>query len=190
MADVAANTNQRIGLGLPEGSTTYLNEAAKAVRTEYQASVRWKKLRCRNVIPVPSSGGADIFILEVGQAIEFDWTWEGSTAFSSFDPANFSGGDFEESSSAWSGEVVQVDEIKGHVYVWADATKPPREGWFFIRPFAFLAALHAIYNESSCETLRKLLPERLNACMGDVHPRASSSPGQWTTLSRPKKGFP
>ena len=178
MSGLDVNAQLRTGLGLPGGSTTHLNEAAKAVRTEYRASVRWKKLRCRNVVPLPSSGGVDIFILEVGQAIEFDWTWEGSTAFTTFDPASFSGGDLDDSSSTWSGEVVQVDEIKGHVYVWADATKPPTEGWFFIRPFGFLAALQAIYNEPSCETQRKLLPERLNACMGDVHPRASSSPVQ------------
>jgi superfamily I DNA/RNA helicase len=178
VADLQANENLRISLNLPEGSTAYLNEAARAVKTEYQASVRWKKLRCRNVIPLPSSGGEDIFILEVGQSIEFDWTWEGSTAFTTFDPASFSGSDYEEQSSAWSGEVVQVDEIKGHVYVWADAKRPPTEGWFFIRPFAFLAALQAIYAESSCETLRKMLPERLKACLGEVHPRASSSPVQ------------
>ena len=178
MAVAEVNARVSSGLGLPEGSSTDLHEAAKAVRTEYQASVRWKKLRCRNVIPLPSSGGEDIFILEVGKSIEFDWTWEGSTAFAALDPGSFSGGNYDESSSAWSGEVVQVDEIKGHVYVWADAAKPPTEGWFFIRPFAFLAALHAIYAESSCEPLRKSLPQRLKACLGEIHPRVGSSPAQ------------
>jgi len=178
MLQTDTSAQRMIDLALPEGRASDLQEAAKAVTTEYQASVRWKKLRCRNVIQLPSNGGEDIFILEVGHSIEFDWTWEGSTAFTTLDPGSFSGGDVEEQSSAWSGEVVQVDEIKGHVYVWADAAKPPTEGWFFIRPFAFLAALHAIYAESSCEPLRKSLPQRLKACLGDIHPRARPSPVQ------------
>lgn len=166
----------RIDLRLPGGTAAHLQEAAKAVKNEYQASVRWKKLRCRGVVPLPSVAGEAIFILEVGQSLEFDWTWEGSLAFAAFDDASFSGGEYEEASSAWSGEVVQVDEVKRHIYVWANEHRPPTEGWFFVRPFAFLAALHALYSEGPFEALRKLLPERLQACLGEIHPQVSSPP--------------
>jgi hypothetical protein len=52
MAGVEVNGSVSSGLGIPEGSSSDLHEAAKAVRTEYQASVRWKKFRCWNVIPL------------------------------------------------------------------------------------------------------------------------------------------
>lgn len=166
----------KASLGLPEGNPAHVQEAANAVKHEYQGSIRWKKLRCRNVIAMPRVGGEAIYILEVGHSIELDWTWEGSTAFSMFDPDRFTGGEYREDLSTWGGEVVQVDEAKGHVYVWTDAGRPPTTGWFFIRPFAFLAALHSIYIESECEPLRRLLPERLQACLGGTHPPVSSPP--------------
>lgn len=170
MFQLRPNAQFPIDLGLPEGSASDLHEAAEAVKTEHQGSVRWKKLRCQNVIELPPTEGEAIFILEVGRALEFDWTWEGSTAVSAYDPDRFTGGNFDENSVTWSGEVVQVDEIKGHVYVWGNAQKPPTEGWFFIRPFEFLAALNAIYTDASCAGLRKKLPERLQAVLGDLHP--------------------
>lgn len=178
MSRLDATSLLRDTLGLHEGNLAHVQEAATAVKHEYQGSVRWKKLRCKNVIAMPSVGGEAIFILEVGHTIELDWTWEGSTAFSMFDPDRFAGGEYQEDLSTWAGEVVQVDETKGHVYVWTKADRPPTTGWFFIRPFAFLAALHSIYAEPQCEPLRKLLPERLQACLGGTHPPASSPPVQ------------
>lgn len=166
----------KIDLALPEGNGTDLQEAAKAVKNEHQGSVRWKKLRCQNVVPLPVTDGEAIFILEVGRALEFDWTWEGATAFSAFDPDSFTGTNYNENTVAWSGEVVQVDEIKGHVYVWCNASKPPTAGWFFIRPFEFLAALNAIYTDESFAGLRKLLPGRLHATAGGVHPKCRVAP--------------
>jgi hypothetical protein len=72
MASAEVNVPVEIGLGLTEGSPTYLHEAAKAVRTEYQASVRWKKLRCRNVISLPSSGGVDIKVYSPARGFASD----------------------------------------------------------------------------------------------------------------------
>jgi len=104
-----------IDLSLPEGDSTKLHEASKAVKTEYQASIRWKKLRCRNVIPLPNTSGEGIFILEVAQSLDFDWTWEGAKAFrpkSLDDNGKFSDAAYEEADYQdeilWSGEILEA----------------------------------------------------------------------------------
>ena len=63
---------------LPDGSGTDLLQAAEAVREEYRSSVKWKKLRGRSVAPTDDPS---VFCIDVGEIVEFDWTWEGAVAF-------------------------------------------------------------------------------------------------------------
>lgn len=109
-----------------------------------------------------------IFRLDIGNSVEFDWAWEGASAFS---PANINefladvGGAFAESDSAcslWSGEIVEVDEIGGCIYVvGTEPSAPPQVGVFFVKPFDFLENLHAIYTDPGHRDLQTHLSKRL-----------------------------
>lgn len=175
-----------VSLGLPDASAALATDAAEAVRLEYRNSIRWKRLRCRSVAPVTGEPGETVFVIEVGHSIQFDWTWEGAVAFRPGDISGFRGDadltdDFlfkdEEGANAsvWAGEVVEVDETTGRIFVSVpDPTHPPRTGTFFVRPFEFLAFLNAIYSEADSAGLRPRLPARLEACRGNVHPPVAS----------------
>ncbi len=155
-------------IDLPTGNQLDLVQAADAVKQEYRSSVKWKKLRCRDVLP--TDDGA-VFKLDLGQTVEFDWTWEGATAFRPVVLDDSPAFPDDEDTAIWSGEVVEVDEAKGIVFVWvADPDRPPTKGTFYVRPFEFLAFLHALYCESASASLRRHLPGRLHASRGEVHP--------------------
>ncbi len=145
-----------IRLNLPEGSTAVLADAKEAVKREFRDSVKWKRLRCRSVIVLSESETGTVFILEIGHAVEFDWTWEGAVAFRPLvlkefadDPKNlFDGGADDpeiEDSILWSGEILEVDEANGRIFVCVSNPEyPPTTGSFYVRPFEFLAFLHAV----------------------------------------------
>src|ERR1700723_1797913 len=75
----------------PTTQSDDLANAAEAVKREYRSSVRWKRLRCRSVTLVSKTNAEAIYVLEIGQSVEFDWTWEGATAFRPVDIDNFHG---------------------------------------------------------------------------------------------------
>ena len=160
-----------INIHLPPGQPSDISQAADAVKQEYRSSVKWKKLRCREVLVTDD---ASVFKIDLGQSVEFDWTWEGATAFRPIvidDSRTFNDDPEEEDSAVWFGEVVEVDEAKGLLFVWvSDPDRPPKKGLFYVRPFEFLACLNALYNEPSHSGLREILPGRLLASRGDVHP--------------------
>ncbi len=152
-----------INLNLPEGKQESFDSAAEAVRQEYRNSVRWKRLRCRKVEPLSENGNDSLFILDVGHSIEFDWTWEGAVAFRHAEPSQFKGDidatdDFagpiddvisEGKPAVWSGEIVEVDETNGRLFVAVNNPDcPPCCGTFFVRPFEFLAFLHSLFQKS------------------------------------------
>jgi len=118
------------------------------------------------------------FRLELGQSVEFDWTWEGATAFRpiNFDKFSMLANEPDENQEGlWSGELVEVDEAKGTIYVWIDdPEKPPKKGLFYVRPFEFLACLHSIYCDPTKGELRPLLPGRLHASRGKCPPSSRS----------------
>ncbi len=171
-----------IRLNLPTADEVPLEEAREAVRREYRDAVIWKRMRCRKVERLSESETGTVFVLDVGHAVEFDWTWEGATAFRPLllnefvtEQASFEDDSNERSNVAdsvlWSGEVLEVDEAAGRIYVCvADPELPPTTGTFFVRPFEFLACLQSLFNEPAFERLRELLPERLLAAEGWVHP--------------------
>lgn len=160
------------------------------MKRDYCDSVRWKRLRCRSVEVLAESGADDtseasagtILILEVRHAIEFDWTWEGTVLFRPLLLKEFSEdseGFFDdgpdaldiEDSVLWSGEILEVDEAPGLIYVCvADPEHPTVTGTFYVRPFEFLLFPHAIFRQPSFDRIRKIIPARLSATEGNIHP--------------------
>ena len=194
MTTFATSPNQAIAhypihLNLPDSPTTLVSDAAEAVRQEYRNSIRWKRLRSLSVSLSTDLPGESVFIVEVGRSIQFDWTWEGAIAFRPSDIAGFQGdidttddflfgtdGDSAIHSSEWAGEVVEVDETNGRIFVSvSDVNHPPRTGTFFVRPFEFLTFLNAVYSEADFSALRSQLAARLEACRGNIHPAIGST---------------
>jgi len=175
-------------LRLPPGDPKLFDNAAEAVRHEYRNSVRWKRLRCRDVARLAGHEENPIFVLDVGQSVEFDWSWEGAIAFRASDPGSFVGNidstaDFvipstgdnptDGPSGSWMGEIVEVDETNGRLFVAGSPEFPPFQGTFFVRPFEFLAFLNSLFSELEYTGIKHLLPARLNASRGGIHPVVS-----------------
>ncbi|MCU0710564.1 MAG: AAA domain-containing protein, partial [Pirellula sp.] len=172
-----------IRIELPVAPESYLGDVQQAIKREYRDSVKWKLLRCRKVSVLSASDSGTIYILHVGHSVEFDWTWEGAIAFR---PAHMdeqrtesrslfdleSADEQEESDSVlWTGEVLEVDESTGRIFVSVSNPEfPPTKGSFYVRPFEFLAFLNSLFNEPAYESIRKLLPNRLLATEGGIHP--------------------
>ena len=166
---------------LPPGDRGQLADAAAAVRQEFRDSSRWKRLSCKKVSVFAERARGTVFVIHVGKAVEFDWTWEGAKAFC---PRSL-GDDGRsidrcpedvayEDDVVWSGEVVEVDEPHGCLFVVLDDPEAtPKAGGFFVRPFEFLSVLDAIYNAGEFADVREKLSDRLNAAEGGVHPVVS-----------------
>ncbi len=171
-------------LGLPSGDEQQLKDAAAAVRQEFRDSSRWKRLNCKKVSVFAERDRGTVYVVHIGKTVEFDWTWEGAKAFcpnSLDDDPAYSDHFYEESEYedevVWSGEIVEVDEQNGCLFVALDDPEViPTVGPFFVRPFEFLSVLDAVYNGNDFETVREQLPERLNATEGDIHPAVSLPP--------------
>jgi superfamily I DNA/RNA helicase len=171
-----------VQLNLPDADEDILDDAREAVRREFRDAVKWKRLRCRKVTSLSESETGTVFILDIGHAVEFDWTWEGAVAFRPLVLKEFAEnpeGLFDEDadeidiedSIVWSGEVLEVDETNGQIYVCVSNPEfPPITGSFYVRPFEFLAFLQAVFNEPEFETIRELIPSRLIATEGEIHP--------------------
>lgn len=179
-----------IRLNLPSADASLLESAGEAVRREYLDSVKWKRLRCRSVHVLSESPTGTIYVLHVGSSVEFDWTWEGATAFRPLFVEESVAGTkptFADTSSnvddryqldvddsvLWSGEVLEVDEAAGKIYVSVSNPElPPTTGSFFVKPFEFLAFLHAVFHDPAYDSFRQRLRARLLAATGGVHPQA------------------
>jgi superfamily I DNA and RNA helicase len=168
-------------LVLPSGHEQQLKDAAAAVRQEFRDSSRWKRLNCKKISIFAERDRGTIYVVHIGKSIKFDWTWEGARAFcpaSLDDDATYSDHFYEEAEYedevVWSGEIVEVDEQHGCLFIALDNPEAiPTVGLFFVRPFEFLSVLDAVYNGEDFETVREQLPERLAASEGDIHPRLS-----------------
>ncbi|TWU45315.1 RecBCD enzyme subunit RecD [Novipirellula aureliae] len=172
-------------LDLPEGDAQKQKDAAAAVRQEYRDGSRWKRLNCHRVSIFAEQDRGTIFVVHVGSSVEFDWTWEGAKAFrpTSLDGEERYSDHFSEEAAyeegiVWSGEIVEVDERNGCLFISLDDPEmTPATGPFFVRPFEFMSVLDAIYNGDEFEEVREYLPARLNASEGNVHPRVAPSCG-------------
>ena len=172
-------------LGLPIADEQLLRDAAAAVRQEYQDSSRWKRLNCRAVSIFAERDRGTVYVVHVGSSVEFDWTWEGAVAFrprSLDDNILYSDHFYEnvayEDGIVWTGEVLEVDERNGCLFISLNNPEAiPTTGPFFVRPFEFLSVLDAVFNEAEYEVVRGDLPHRLAAAHGGVHP-AVAKPGR------------
>ncbi|MCE9552286.1 MAG: AAA family ATPase [Planctomycetes bacterium] len=174
-------------LGLPPADETLLSDAKFAIRQEFRDSSKWKRLRCRKVAAFAERGRGTIYVIQLGSSVEFDWTWEGAIAFrplSLDEKGDLIGAipdfDFENAANkeelVWSGEIVEVDERNGCLFVsLADPERLPTVGSFFVRPFEFLAVLDAVYHDSRFDSIRAELPSRLAASAGGIHPPVAQS---------------
>jgi hypothetical protein len=152
--------------------------AAAAVGREFSASSKWKRLNCRRITVFAERDRGTIYALHVQGTIDFDWTWEGATAFrpATIDEDDaFSDHSYQNAAYAdsvlWQGEVLEVDEVSGCLFVTAESpTMLPTVGPFFVRPFQFLSVLNAVYNRPMFDAVRSRLRGRLAASLGGIHP--------------------
>lgn len=174
-----------IELGLPTADESLLQDAKTAVRQEFRDCSKWKRLRCRKLSVIAERDRGTVYALHVGSSVEFDWTWEGATAFRPHAVGDDGDGtidmaDFEESpvdeASLWSGEVLEVDERNGCLFISLNNPESqPTVGSFFVRPFEFLGVLDAIYHEPRFDLIRAELRNRLAAAAGGIHPPVARS---------------
>lgn len=166
-----------ISLGC-EAVGTEIADAARAVGQEYRDSSQWKRLRCRRVSLFAERDRGTVFVVHVGNSVEFDWTWEGAVAFRPKSIDDFGTlSDFalentvHDDEIVWSGQILEVDEQNGCLFLSVDnSDSPPTTGSFFVRPFEFLAVLESVYNQPSYESHQSLIPARLTATLGGMHP--------------------
>ena len=178
LAHALASFPSELQLG---NSSVDLKDPAKAVRREYRDCSQWKRLQSRRVSVYAERDRGTVFVIHVGSSVDFDWTWEGAVAFrpkSIEDLGMLSDFALENSvhndEIVWSGEILEVDEQNGCLFVSvSDPESIPTTGSFFVRPFEFLAVLDAVYNDQSFENEQQLLPARLAAAQGAVHPKLS-----------------
>jgi superfamily I DNA/RNA helicase len=164
-------------LALPTPPSSHLDDAATAIKHEYRISVRKKRLRCLEWKHVTERDNGSIYALKVGRSVEFDWTWEGAVAYrpdASIDDSSdgVSAEDPDDETMYWCGEVVEVDETGGRIFISiVDPDQKPTTGTFYVRPFEFLELLNNVYNDSLFADIRKVLLPRLGATEGAVYPR-------------------
>lgn len=70
-----------VKLGLPSADESLFQDAKTAVRQEFRDCSKWKRLRCRKVSIIAECDRGTVFAVHIGSSVEFDWTWEGATAF-------------------------------------------------------------------------------------------------------------
>jgi curved DNA-binding protein CbpA len=176
-----------IELNLAGGEHSDLANAARAVLEEYRVTSRWKRLHCRKVTLLEDDTDARIYKLQVGRGLQFDWTWEGAFAFRPInitdsldeDALDLLAQEASDEASrvvSWQGEVVEVNEVEGEIYVSAeDSEHEPTIGAFYVRPFEFLEALHTVFSDEDFAGVRTMLPGRLNAARGKEAPLIAST---------------
>lgn len=168
-----------VTLALPTPPRAHLDDAASAIRQEYRASVRKKKLRCLEWEHVGGRDDGSVYALKVGRTVEFDWTWEGAIAYRpgasvGESPDDGSGDELDEEDLYWCGEVVEVDQTSGRIFVSIpNPDQEPTTGTFYVRPFEFLGLLHEVYNAGRFAEVRSAILLRLGATEGGVYPRLS-----------------
>lgn len=167
-----------IDLLLPRAEDQLVKDAASAIRQEFRDCCKWKRLRCRSVSIFAERDRGTVYVVHVGKSIDFDWTWEGATAFrptSIDDGPSISTSIYEEATFdhelQWKGEVIEVDEQNGCLFISLDNPESiPTTGSFFVRPFEFLSVLDSVYNDCKQPEARADLASRLAATCGGVHP--------------------
>ncbi|MEZ6096068.1 MAG: hypothetical protein R3C03_17900 [Pirellulaceae bacterium] len=72
---------------------------------------------------------------------------------------------FKHDTAYWRGEVLEVDEQEGCLYVGVeDLDFLPSTGYFFVRPFEFLTTLDAVYNSKNLKKCTAGIAWSTNGC--------------------------
>ena len=180
-----------VSFALPVSPRSKLDDAAAAIKQEFRASVRTKRLRCLEWEQVAERADWSIYALKVGRSVEFDWSWEGATACRSNASIKESADgeldeDADEREPFWSGEVVEVDETAGRIFVSiSNPDQKPTTGTFYVRPFEFLGLLNEVFNSESFSEIRNVLVPRLGATEGGIHPRIDGPASNGLTSLQP-----
>ncbi|MBW2254654.1 MAG: AAA family ATPase [Deltaproteobacteria bacterium] len=149
-------------LGLPEGDPSHLRDAASAVRREHQHTSRWVPMRAYSIKRVNDRG---LYRVDVGFLAAMDWTWEGAVASRNPDDADI----LDDEEYLWRGDVVEVDDDEGHLYVDVGEGAPaPTTGRFHVQPFEFLHHLNEVFHSPAHAGRRDDLAGALGAACGGV----------------------
>lgn len=175
-----------LDLGLPSVDASILDDASYAVRQEFRNQAKWQRLICKEISVLSEQGRGTVYAIHLDVSLESDWTWEGAFAFrpqslvdNEDSPDFYHENIAHENEALWSGEIVEVDEQNNCLFITLeDPEHPPQTGAFFVRPFEFLSVLDAVYNEPAFEEVRKVLPARLEAAKGKIHPKIAESGSQ------------
>lgn len=169
-----------IEIRFPDDGLSLFDEAARALDEEYRNSIKLTRLPAARVTQVLGP----LYAIETGAAIEFDSTWEGALAFRPDVEPDVYINDAEDlyGSMIWSGEIVEVDETAGVVFVTVtNLQRLPQTGSFYVRPFGFLENLHRVYCHPSFEGLRERIEGRLRASLGAITGNGAG-PGEFGKL--------
>ena len=177
-----------IELNLPGGPLEFLDEAADAIKWACRHSAQWKKVRCYCVRRLKDGRQSwqtpfTLYALEIGDSVDFDWTWESSLVLCPRSPDEFrrqvngSTGDvsgpagLNSLETAWSGEIVEVDRVRRRLFVCSnDPARRPTTGTFYVQLQRDATGLHPIFCRPQFEHFRRALASRLSATRGRVHP--------------------
>lgn len=158
----------RVEIPFPIGQEKSFNDAGSAVLEAHRNETTFKALTCKSAVEVGRAGAAQLFRLDVGAAVRYDRDWEGATAFKPKDSSRPDAALANPGTqSDWIGDVVEVDQGAGAMYVSApDAQRLPKPGRFLVSPYQFLYRLHKVYHHEDFENLRALIRDRLQAVAG------------------------
>lgn len=139
------------------------DDAAAALKEEYRHGSRVLRMLCRSVEAVGDEEGG-IFRLEVVGFNAMHWGWEGASAWRPRWLADGESGDggVDSLDTLWKGEVLEVDDDKGLVFVdTGGAGATPCTGYFLVKPFDFLEQLYRLYHDDAFGPLRDRLTANL-----------------------------
>ncbi len=127
-----------------QAMSDWLSMPQRPCGQEFRDCTQWKKLHCHKVSVFAERDRGTVCVVHVGNSVEFDWTWEGALAFRpnsledkgllqnfAYEDANF------EEAMLWKGEVLEVDERNGCLFISLDNPESlPSIGPFFVRPLS------------------------------------------------------
>lgn len=152
---------------LPAGAPEMYDEAAGAVRQEQRRAGRARLLTCHELVALDDAPG--VFRIEIGAFSEVERSWEGARVFKPADlpepddPRALQEQAHDPGRTLWRGQVVEVDEDAGRLYVLIDGDEPPCTGRFVAVPYDFLEALCRLLHPGRPEPWRARVGARLGA---------------------------
>ncbi len=177
--------------GGPPNAHPDLRSALIALRTEARAVSRTYRLTCYDLEELESG----LFALHVG-GIHLGADWEGARAYRPLDIDTRTSDAPEPDPRApvlWAGEVVEVDEVGGVLYIAVNATSDldrPCRGDFLVKPFGFLDNLAAALRQQARKDPGQLELQLRSTLGSEASNRRNRAPiddelGAWWDHERP-----